>query len=495
VTYQNKDLNPLVNPAVGGLGGRHLWGKWEVELLTDVVGSEDPAVALAVHRLHGEIYPVRFEQGRGPVVGRPWPIPGRPDRAARGRDGGVFVLTAEGAIWQTNTTGQVVGGWDAAGAPNGPRAELVDVAADPDSGRVYALDQAQDRVLVFEAGERESTAPLPKLPPPCTVATDKDAQQSEVPVGEGITITLSIRGACGRKSSVNDILLLMSPARSHWSEEAFERTAEDFVEMVDFSKDRVAVMVSDSSAREVVGFTQDRGAVRGAIGRVFGQPVSRHDRHQLDLAREYMLAKARPEAARIIVWVGPGFLQPKHNIIKAEHVRRSGIRTIVISDSIAWGYLEANMAYQLEDYFVAPDRETLHEVYVQLGQQFRARVLARDLTVTDEVPTNMEYVPGSAVPPADWDAATRTLAWRASDVSFAGWQASYQVIPQQDGHWPTNVWAQVDFIDGIGHAGQASFPIPWIRVLPLPPTPTPDPRPEQVYLPAVLARYAGAGEE
>jgi hypothetical protein len=477
-------------------GGRRSWTGGRPGggglVLTDAVTLNGRAGTFLVDRAGGRLHLTGADQQLTPLES--YAVPGRPYRAARAPDDGAFVLTADGIIWRLDAAGKVVLGWDAAGAPNGPRAHLIDIGVDSE-WRVYALDQASSSVLVFEPVQSGSVA-VPRLPPPCSLVTDKAASADDVGVTNPVSVTLTLEGACGRAFSRNDILLAIDLRRSEWVDRNYVEAGRTLLNAIDWTKDRVAIMPLDSSGRVLMPFTSDPEPVKAALASAPDDPVYELDVHPLGPLREYIETHARPNANRVLIVITEGRPFNIEAAMAGQELRESRIRTIVITDGgMDSFYALVSIAYQLEDYLEAPDAATLRVVYNNLGVEFSARVLARDLTVADTLPANMEYVPGSAVPPARWDAATRRLTWRASDVSFAGWRASYQVIPQQEGYWPTNVWAEADFVDGIGHAGQASFPIPWIRVLPPRPTPTPDPRPERVYLPGVLARYTGIGEE
>jgi uncharacterized protein YegL len=122
--------------------------------------------------------------------------------------------------------------------------------------------------------------------------------------------------------------------------------------------------------------------------------------------------------------------------------------------------------------------------------------------LTDQLPANIDYVPGSADPPATWDATTRTLTWPLAGLARGAVHGfSLRIRPQEEGLWPTNVEAAADVIDGWGQARRVVLPIPRIRVYgELPPTPTftptrtpsptitPTPRPTDTPEPTPTAR-------
>jgi uncharacterized protein YegL len=106
-------------------------------------------------------------------------------------------------------------------------------------------------------------------------------------------------------------------------------------------------------------------------------------------------------------------------------------------------------------------------------------VLVRSGTLTDELPANIDYVPGSAQPPAAYDAASRTLTWQLTDLARAATHRfAFRIRPREEGLWPTNVEASAALTDGWGNGHRVEYPVPEIRVYgELPPTPTFTPTP------------------
>lgn len=455
--------------------------KGSPRLITDVESMKN-GETVAVDRLAGRVY--RFDplvttfaeiEGTGLIV------PGRPTRVSAGDEGELFVLTAGGLVWELDNTGGIVSGWDAAGAVNGPRASLVDVAAG--GGRVHLVDSEQRRLLVFEPVDGESD--LPTVPRRCTLTPDKNASADTVPLGKAITVTLSVGGDCGRKSVASDILFLLEPPPpgGGWQQEATRRIVDHFLDIVDWQNDRVAVMLFDGTPDLIAGFGQSKGDIEDALGQIRPKEGLSFDAQPLEAAAAYFGAHARPRAEMVLINVAASPYVPipittwaRSMTFKqaAEILRDADVRSIVITNSILGAYIGATVASEPEDFYVAPDGATIAAIYEQLAVEYTARWLARDMVVADVIPENMSYVVGSAQPPAKWDERRRTLAWSDVEVGYGGWRAEYNVVPTSLGHWPTNEVAEAEFIDGFGNPGQLTFPLPWVRVI-TPPTATPTP--------------------
>jgi len=103
----------------------------------------------------------------------------------------------------------------------------------------------------------------------------------------------------------------------------------------------------------------------------------------------------------------------------------------------------------------------------------RPDVLARTGTVVDVLPANIDYVAGSARPPAAWDPASRTLTWTLADLPLGTSTFRLSIRPREEGEWPTNVRAHAEIVDGWNHPGRVDYPVPRIRVYGELPTPTP----------------------
>ncbi len=98
--------------------------------------------------------------------------------------------------------------------------------------------------------------------------------------------------------------------------------------------------------------------------------------------------------------------------------------------------------------------------------------------ITDTLPANMIYVPGSSAPPAEVNG--QRLSWRLVDVPIVGTGVRFRVRPAAAGEWPTNERAVADATTPDEHVHRIEFPVPRISVRGLPtaaPTQTRTPPP------------------
>ena len=195
-------------------------------------------------------------------------------------------------------------------------------------------------------------------------------------------------------------------------------------------------------------------------------------RWNLDLPTDFILPVTDREYARWEGW----------------KLREAGVRvytTGVGVDSYGAGHppdegLLAVLAWPAHNYRPAGTPEDLLEIFAAEGRELSARVLMASVVVTDRIPPNMRYVPGSASPAAevlsDGGNADALLRWTFREVALAGLPAlSFRLQPLDPGVWPTNVEALADYVDGLGYAGRSVFGIPFVAVIG--PTGTPEPTP------------------
>lgn len=449
-------------------------------LITDIAVLDADSVAV-VDRLAGRVYRFNPEtETFVDVVRRGWSIPGRPWRVSSNAAGRLFVLTAEGSVWEVAGDGRITSGWDAAGAVNARRSELVDIAVS--DAYIYVLDMAGSQILVYamDSGGRSDVA---DVLPRCTLVDNKVAQPRVAHLNSEVSVALRIVGDCAKKAVDSDIVLLIDPPSpgATWTQRAVDLMADQLLSAIDWQHDRVAVLKYDAAAEVVAGFGTSRDEVADKLrGMTSGRGIDT-DSRPLRAAGDYVKRYGREEAESVVItiahnpYIGAPINGPSGSYrfrLDAAQLRQSGVRVITITDSVLGAFVGASAAYELEDFHVAPDDETLRAIYNRLGAEYSAYWLARQLIVVDRVPDNMTYLVGSASPPAQWDVANRTLTWSTGHVPFSGFSATYRIVPTRIGSWPTNVDATATFVDGYGQAGTLTFPVPWIDVV-VPPTATP----------------------
>ncbi len=103
-------------------------------------------------------------------------------------------------------------------------------------------------------------------------------------------------------------------------------------------------------------------------------------------------------------------------------------------------------------------------LHLFLGRNSYVRVTPHNVTITDELPANMQLVPGSAVPEPD-QVADYTWRWRFDDVPTDGVTVTYQLMPLEPGWHPTSLSLSGRFYDSVGGSGGFTLSTPDALVL------------------------------
>lgn len=173
-----------------------------------------------------------------------------------------------------------------------------------------------------------------------------------------------------------------------------------------------------------------------------------------------------------------------------DQVRAAGIEvfSIALSEQADQATLRA-IATDDEHYFFSPSEAELQTVYERIAGILRSREIMASAILTDSLPANMRYIPGSAQPTQPQVSPDgRALTWTLGDVAEPGFRISYLVIPTDLGTWPTNDDAVVTFEYG-GVPLHLRFPVPVVVVE----IPSPTPSPTAINTPTpTLTRTASA---
>jgi Mg-chelatase subunit ChlD/DNA-binding beta-propeller fold protein YncE len=426
------------------------------ESLADLALSPDRVYA--IHRGRGVV------EARARADGQllaSWPVPGTATHLDVDTDGSVYVLTRVGWVWKTDRDGRVLAVW-----PVGEAA--TDLTVSP-GGRVY--------VSMGEAGEIRVYGPDPAATPPavptfddrCRLTHDKTTAPTELTLGESSEIALAVEGECPLADGVSDILLLVdtSGSMSGTKMGAARSAALEFVGQLDYSRNQVGLITFSTNVELVQELTRNP---RDLIRRIpdLGDDAGTNMLEAILMAKEeFASPRARVGARQVIVLLTDGRPNGGHEAILAlANEFRSGgneIYCIGLGLDVDRLFLQL-VATQPGYYFEAPTEYDLGRVYDTVARRVAAAVLLAQVTVTDELPANMRYVPSSADPPAQYSSSRRTLTWNLAGVAPGGLRLRYRVTPQEVGRWPTNVRATADYIDGVQVPGSLTFPVPTVSV-------------------------------
>jgi Mg-chelatase subunit ChlD len=442
------------------------------------------------------------DQGAGRVLVRgldgadlgAWPTHDGPKRLATGPSGDVFVLGRGGWGYRYRPDGALVTAWPMP-EPLGPHAggsrrslDALDIAVDVD-GRVYVsfmesvgpdrvtanagLHIVRAGVWVFDELTGPKQPPVVSAPGACIARPDKRADPQRIELGAGVEVTLEAVGWCPGAFDPVQIALVLDTSRSMNFGDTLDRAKDAVLTLLgelDPSVAEVALVTFDDSAALVAPLMSDIGAV---AERVVGLTASGDTRLAAGLAvarAELGGSRQTPSARQVILVItDDGFTdEPEAEI---ESARAAGIEIDALVISSEWVFDSADpgeLAWLLGDrsrVIYDPDENSLRRFARELAGFHAQDGLFETVTVEDEIPANMRYVPGSAQPPAVFDAARRTLTWTLSDIQAAdGLTLRYRLIPTAVGTWPTNVQATADYRDALGNPGRLVFPIPQVEV-------------------------------
>jgi Mg-chelatase subunit ChlD len=414
-------------------------------------------------------------------------LPAPAERLAAGPDETLFFLSGRRFVYQVDRSGARIDVWDATDPEPGPVASTAtDLAVDA-AGRVYVTDPARGQVRVY-ARQPDVQPGAPPRPEPldCQTVPNKFAEPTFLQLGERTKVTLRLNGDCPSLAERADILLVVDVSSSMNEADATGRPKIEaaraavvtFVELMDLGRDQVGLATFESTARLVLGLNQDRQAILAAANGLVAYGGT-NIAAGLDVAVQELLGpRRRSDAKPIIVLLTDGF--PFVNtrlatVAAGDAARYAGVTVYAIGLGAEVDHnLLRLVARTPQHYFIAPTAVELADVYRQIARRIAAAVLLKRVRIADRVPSNMEYQNDSAVPPAVWDPANRTLTWDFAPVPFAGIEMSYWLLPLQVGQWPTNVSADYDGTDGLDQPQRGPFPVPHVIVV-APGTPTATP--------------------
>ena len=331
-------------------------------------------------------------------------------------------------------------------------------------------------LVAFSAGNARSELALAQGDPPaCAPTRDKTASPDTVRVGERVTVTLEVGGSCPPREQKVDVVLVIDRSSSMTSDNKLQSAkdaATAFVDSIDPQLVQVGIVAFDDVIEEVSYLTNDIALLKQAIADIqWDRGTNLVD--SLEAGRRMVTsAGARADATPAILFMTDG----QHSVQNPgigeidrviAQVRSDGIVTYAVGlGRNADEDVLKRIAGDDSRYFDSPSPAQLADIFVTIAGRLEASVVYKSITIDDVVPDNMRYVAGSSAPPANWDAAGRTLSWTLIDVPDTGATIQYQVEPQEAGRHPTNVEARARYVDGFDEPGEIVFPVPIVDVIP-----------------------------
>ncbi len=410
-----------------------------------------------------------------------------PEAVALGPDGSVYVLGLGGWASRFGADGTLLDSWALPGGATTARDLAVDAA-----GRVHVAFQQRrsggraDSYLdggIWVYAPDAAAPPEPRPATACRLAPDKQAAPARLPLGQAVTVTLTLTGACPAEPGPLQLALVVDRSRSMGWGYTMARAQDSLFALLaalDPATTEVALVAFAEVPAVLQPLTRDLPAVARAAGAL--QPAGdTRPGDALHATLDLLAAARRPGVAQAIVLVTDG----------VPYDQSTSALDRLVDDGVLLGALVFDNGQDApDDSFVDELRARSPHVAVEPGAAASAQFIAAVASaagpprtaplllgsgaLTDVLPANMRYVPGSAVPPADYDAAARTLTWAIPAVPAGGAPTfAFRVVPQEVGQHPTNVAAAAEVIDGVGAAGRLVFPVPQVTVF----------APDRIYLP------------
>jgi len=410
-------------------------------------------------------------------------LPSPPLRVAAGPDGSAYVLTASGWILRYGRDDTPLGAWSALGDGAVPTDLVVG-----DEGRVYVTD-ATGAVRAFDPAPGVAAA----LPPAaddasCAMVPDKRAAPEVLDLGETVGIELVLDGTCPGQRQPVDLVLAFDVSGSMREEHrllAAKQAALALLGYLDPWLTRVGIVTFESAAHRRLALTFDRRAtLRAVIGLETGGGTNLAEGFAL-AADELSGGIARPGAARAMIMLSDGFASPPSAAV-IDAARAAGITVFAVGLGTADAAVLRSIASSPAHAFTSPTSSDLQSIFERIGRRLAHPVLLESVTIVDELPDDMAYVPDSGWPvqPA-LSPDGRELRWTLRDIPAPGLRLGYRVQPTRTGRRPTNIAATAAFTDGLGIAGSAAFPVPAVQVR--------GPTPTRLYLPLALGERCAPG--
>ena len=424
-----------------------------------------------------------------------FPIHDAPRAMARGEDGRLFVLGANGWVLRYAPLGTLEARWRLPREWSDERLEAADIAVAA-SGRVYVpftrvVPSADGVTAVAERGGVwvfvETDTPYVEPPPEpaeaCLVGGDKVASPSRLTLGSATTVDLTLGGTCPGVPEPHQVMLVMDTSGSVCSHGVLHRARVALFavsELIRPEQGELGLVRFDADGTMVVPLSADVGAVVGQVARLLCRGGTSLAPGLAAAHAELTGVRGRDGARKAIVIASDGALDD-NPAAALEAARAEGIllRALLLPGDVPLPELEqrAGALFTPDEVFYNPTRADIRQAIDPLRGWTLPAWLFEWVEIDDELPPNLTLVPGSARPAAIVDGST--LRWRLPPVRAGGVvSVTYQVVPRVTGHLPVNVEAAARYRDGTGRRGSFMFPVPWLEVLEPPPPPP-------LYLPRV----------
>lgn len=322
------------------------------------------------------------------------------------------------------------------------------------------------------AAMRDERAVRAQEPLQCVVQGTKTASPARIRLGESVQIRLSLSAKCPPAQYRSaDLITMVDTSLSMTSGgklQAAQTAAHRFVDKLDFSLQRMAILAFYGTARLVVGLSNDPVAINNAIDNL---PIDRGTdiANAIDVAQEELTRNGRPDARPVMVLITDGAPNEPASgpeqaaLLSANAAKVAGttIYTIGLGSGAAETLLK-QIATGPDHYFFAPGNDQLAAIYDQIALVV-ANFTVRNVGLGDDLGVNGPFVPGSGAPVPT--VAADVLNWTVDTLTETPIELVYEIKPTKVGTYPAADRTVARYLDLDGQTRDYVFEQPSIEVL------------------------------
>lgn len=327
-------------------------------------------------------------------------------------------------------------------------------------------------VSVPPAATRDGRPVRAQEPLQCVVQGTKTASPARIRLGESVQIRMTLSAKCPPAQYRSaDLVTMVDTSYSMTSGgklQAAQTAAHRFVDKLDFSLQRMAILAFYGTARLVIGLSSDPVAINNAIDNL---PIDRGTdiANAIDVAQEELTRNGRPDARPVMVLITDGAPNEPASgpeqaaLLSANAAKVAGttIYTIGLGSGAAETLLK-QIATGPDHYFFAPGNDQLAAIYDQIALVV-ANFTVRNVGLGDDLGVNGPFVPGSGAPaPA---VAGDVLNWTVDALSETPIELVYEIKPTKVGTYLAADRTVAHYLDLDGQTRDYVFEQPSIEVL------------------------------
>ena len=306
--------------------------------------------------------------------------------------------------------------------------------------------------------------------PACEPDPSKAPWQPSVLLGEQVDMSLELTATCPNLLRDSDVILAMDVSGSMDARKLtdVQEAARSLLNLAESPRVHVGVVTFNQFLRSRLPLSGDYRAAQAAID-LMGFPLGRGEgttNVALALrAARLELQYRRAHAEAFVVLMSDGRSDAVAMQREAAALEADGAVVITVCFGGDCPPALADTATEARFYYEVLTAEALDELFEELGLRFR-QLTIQSAEVVDELPEPMPLVAGSVAPNATISPDRRTLTWTLPrDLLPFRAALTYRLAPRDVGpDQPTNLRAELAFVDELGREGTAPFPLPSVTV-------------------------------